>query len=97
MYAVIFRAKINELDDAYSKTAARMQALAKTKYGCKEFTSVTAGNDEIAISYWETLEHIKAWKQDAEHLAAQAMGRSKWYNGYKVQVVEIVREYEKSA
>ncbi len=96
MYAVIFRAKIKKRDDAYSKTAARMRELAENKYGCKEFTSVTERNDEIAISYWKNLEQVKSWRQDTEHLAAQAMGRSKWYSWYRVQVVEIVREYTKS-
>ena len=96
MYAVIFRAEINELDDAYYEMGARMRELAKTKYGCKEFIAVKEGNYEIAISYWENHDQIKSWKQDAEHLVAQERGRSKWYSSYQVQVVEIVHEYSKN-
>lgn len=93
MYAVIFRAEINEADDTYSKMAAQMRCLAESTYGCTEFTAVVEGNKEIAISYWQSLEQIALWKNDVNHMAAQELGRSKWYKEYQVQVVEIMREY----
>ena len=93
MYAVIFRAELGEFDDHYTATAARLRQRALEEYGCIEFTAVTEGNMEIAISWWEGLEQIQRWKQDPEHVAAQQMGRSKWYKSYTVQVVEILREY----
>ncbi|BAN68742.1 antibiotic biosynthesis monooxygenase family protein [endosymbiont of unidentified scaly snail isolate Monju] len=96
MYAVIFKAEINELDESYSEMASLMRELAINKYGCTEFTSVTEEKQEIAISYWESQEQIKKWKQDAEHLVAQEFGASKWYKSYQVQVVKIVREYSKN-
>ena len=96
MYAVIFRAEISELDEVYAEMAARMRDLAINKYGCVEFTAVAEGNQEIAISYWDDQEQIKAWKQDPEHREAQKLGRSKWYKSYQVQVVEIIRDYSKN-
>ncbi len=93
MYAVIFRAEIATLDSEYTAMAEKMRELAINHYGCQSFTACTEGNNEIAISYWETEAHIKAWKQDVEHLAAQRLGREKWYKSYTVQVVEILREY----
>ena len=93
MYAVIFRAEINELDSRYSDMASRMRDLAINQYGCMEFTSVTEGMQEIAISYWQDQEQIKKWKQDSEHLVAQELGQSVWYKSYKVQIVEILSEY----
>lgn len=96
MYAVIFRALINKLDNDYIETADRMKNLALNKYGCIEFTSVTEENQEIAISYWETEDQIKLWKEDPEHRMAQALGNSRWYKSYHVQVVEIIREYRKN-
>ncbi|MBE8232927.1 MAG: antibiotic biosynthesis monooxygenase [Endozoicomonadaceae bacterium] len=95
MYAVIFRAKTEKLDDTYAELAKRMRELAIQKYNCSEFTAVTEGTSEIAISYWKSLSDIKVWKQDSEHLVAQEMGKKKWYKSYRVQVVEILREYEK--
>ena len=93
MYAVIFRAEIDKLDETYSKTATRMRELAIKEYGCIEFTAVTEGNQEIAISYWENEEQIKLWKKDPEHKIAQELGRSEWYKWYQVEVVEVKRKY----
>ena len=93
MFAVIFRAEIARLDEEYSLMAARMQKLALEEYGCLEFTAVTEGTSEIAISYWDSMDQIQAWKTNAEHLLAQAKGRSQWYSSYRVQVVDVVREY----
>ena len=94
MYAVIFRAKPGIQNVEYGKTVAKMRELAFAKYGCLDFVAVTEGDQEIAISYWENEESIKAWKSDSEHSLAQETGRSKWYESYIVQVVEIKREYK---
>jgi heme-degrading monooxygenase HmoA len=93
MYAVIFRAEINELDAEYSDMTARMRELALNDYGCLEFFSTTDGSVRVAISYWPDLDSIKAWKNNIEHQQAQALGKSRWYRSYQVQVVEVLREY----
>ena len=93
MFAVIFRAEIAELDEDYAATAAKMRRIAMNQYGCKEFTSCCDGEQEIAISYWESESQIKEWRTNSEHLAAQGKGRKKWYKSYSVQVVEIKRDY----
>ncbi len=97
MYAVIFRAEIKQLDDEYLAMAVRMRQLATDKYGCVDFTAVTEdhaeGKTEIAISYWENEAQIKQWKKDPEHLRAQRLGQAKWYKSYKIEIVEIKREY----
>lgn len=93
MYAVIFIAELNEIDQQYTETAVRLRELAIDEYGCLEFVSVTEGNREISISYWNNRDQIQQWKQNAEHLQAQELGKSKWYGAYKVQVLEITREY----
>jgi len=94
MFAVIFRAKPGIQDEEYGKTVSRMRELAFDEYGCLDFIAVTEGDQEIAISYWENEESIKKWKSDSEHTIAQESGRSKWYESYIVQVVEIKREYK---
>lgn len=96
MYAVIFKAEINQLDEAYAVMATQMRALAINKYGCTEFIAVTEGNQEIAISYWQNREQMKQWKKDPKHLVAQELGCLKWYKSYQVQIVEIVYEYNKN-
>jgi len=50
-------------------------------------------NQEIAISYWSSLEHIKAWKNDPLHQIAQSKGMQQWYESYTVEIVELIKTY----
>ena len=93
MYAVIFRATIAEFSERYGPMAESLRRLAQEEFGCREFVSCTEGENEIAISYWDSLEQIRAWKQHPTHREAQQLGRGRWYRSYKVQVVRIEREY----
>lgn len=93
MYVVIFKATVKQLDDDYMYHARRLRELAISKYGCTDFTSLTENNQEISLSYWNSLEDIQAWKNDEQHKQAQALGKSLWYSHYKVEIVEILREY----
>lgn len=93
MFVVIFRAKVRQTDNEYTQVAARMRELALNQFGCLEFTAVTEGQDEVALSYWPSEAHIRAWKTHSEHVLAQQLGRERWYESYTVQVAEITREY----
>ncbi len=93
MLAVIFRAEIAELDHEYHETTGRLRELALREYGCREFCAWTEGSSEVAISYWDSEEQIKAWRNDPVHQQAQRKGRSHWYHAYSVQVMEVLREY----
>ena len=95
MYAVIFRAQIASVDDDYHQTVARLREIAIAKYGCLEFISVSEGDSEISISYWKNEHQIENWKNDKEHRNAQQKGKDSWYRSYNVQVVGVIREYEK--
>lgn len=97
MYAVIFRATAGELDQQYAEAIERMKTLAFEEYSCLEFIALMEGEQRIAISYWASMEDIRNWKQNVEHLDAQALGREKWYKSYTVQVVEVQREYSHNA
>jgi heme-degrading monooxygenase HmoA len=91
MYAVIFRATVAELDDEYRQMSQRLKNLAFEKYGCIDFVSVTEGNEEVAVSYWESEAHIQAWKNDPVHRHAQSLGRDKWYRSYSIDICQVSR------
>lgn len=93
MYAVIFRATIQKVDAEYSSTAQVLRKAALEEFGCLDFVSVTEGAQEIAVSYWLSLEHIARWKAHLAHQHAQQKGREKWYASYQVGVTEVVRSY----
>jgi len=47
----------------------------------------------ITVSYWRDQAAALAWKQVADHLVAQARGRSEWYAAYQVRVATVERAY----
>jgi len=94
MYVVIFRAKAKNLNAEYLKTANQMRELAINQYNCIEFQALTEGENEIALSYWNSEEDIRAWRSNLEHVQAQKLGKEVWYESYTVQIAEITREYK---
>lgn len=94
MFAVIFRANIKQSDSEYGSLAKQLRKLALTEYGCCEFVSAQENGLEIAISYWNTLEDIRRWKQDKLHRHAQKLGAERWYSSYQVDLVECLRSYQ---
>jgi heme-degrading monooxygenase HmoA len=93
MFVVIFRAKTTALDSRYSEFANQLRDKALNDYHCIEFVSAHENGDEIALSYWNNEDDIIRWKKDAEHLAAQQLGKQAWYENYRVEVCEIQRSY----
>ena len=92
-YAVIFTSTQKENIEGYSEMADKMEALAKLQNGYLGMDS--AKNDVgITVSYWESLDAIKNWKQESEHLQAQQKGRTTWYSWYNVRICKVEREYE---
>ena len=93
-FAVIFTAQRSlSGDDIYDITADRRGLLATRQPGFFGVESVR-GDDGIGItvSYWVDRDAIANWRQQAEHLAAQALGRQEFYEWYRVRVAEVVAE-----
>lgn len=91
-YAVIFTSLRTAVDEGYGDTAARMMELAARQPG---FLGVESARNDlgITVSYWETLDAIRHWKMNAEHLLAQQYGREKWYAAYKIRICKVERDY----
>jgi len=92
-YAVIFTNTRTDGDDGYATMAEKMDALAKEQPGYLGVESVRDGLG-VTVSYWESLEAIKNWKANLEHLEAQNAGREKWYSAYKTRICKVERDYE---
>ncbi len=92
-YAVIFTSTHTESTEGYLEMARQMEELASEQKG---FLGIDSARNDIGItnSYWESLEDIKNWKQQADHLIAQQKGRNEWYNWYHVRICKVEREYE---
>ena len=92
-YAVIFTSKQQEDDSGYQKMAEQMETLAKQQSG---YIGIESAKETIGItvSYWESLDAIKNWKENSAHLFAQEKGKTDWYSWYKVRICKVEREYE---
>jgi heme-degrading monooxygenase HmoA len=91
-YAVIFTSIRTAGDNGYAAMADAMDELAKQQEG---YLGIESARNEIGItvSYWQSLEAIRNWKANADHLMAQKYGREKWYSSYKVRICKVERDY----
>lgn len=91
--AVIFTSVRTDDDaDGYADMAERMELMARDQPG---FLGIESARESIGItvSYWESPAAARAWKQVADHLMAQRLGRERWYRTYRVRVATVDREY----
>ena len=88
-WAVIFTSLRNAKDE---EGYAAMVELAAGQPGYLGIESVRGqGGLGITVSYWKTLEAIANWKQNAEHLEAQRLGRERWYESFTLRVARVER------
>ena len=90
-YAVIFTSVRTDSDNGYGDAAKRMLELATKQDG---FLGFETARQEIGISvsYWTSIEAIKAWKENAEHRETQQKAKA-WYSSFRVRVCLVEREY----
>ncbi|MET2985436.1 antibiotic biosynthesis monooxygenase family protein [Aureibaculum conchae] len=92
-YAVIFTSLKTENDNGYAAMSEKMVDLAEQQPG---FLGVESVREDVGItvSYWESLEAIKNWKMNTEHMVARNKGRSLWYKHFKVRICKVERDYD---
>jgi heme-degrading monooxygenase HmoA len=100
-YAVIFTSTQTKKSEGYAEMAQQMETLAKQQKGFLGMDSAKnasesriLGTEGITVSYWKTLDDIKNWKQQSDHLVAQQKGIKDWYSWYNVKICKVEREYE---
>ncbi|MDP4530515.1 antibiotic biosynthesis monooxygenase [Marinobacter salarius] len=91
-YAVIFSSHRTDSDNGYGEMAERMVELAAQQPG---FLGIESARENlgITVSYWDSLEAIRNWKQNAEHHEAQRLGHQQWYSSFRVRIAKVEREY----
>ncbi|MUK87876.1 antibiotic biosynthesis monooxygenase [Ornithinibacillus sp. L9] len=91
-YAVIFASQRTERDRDYRKMADKMVELASEQNG---FLGIESAHDHklgITVSYWESLDAIKNWKENAAHKVAQERGKKEWYKTFALRVCKVERD-----
>ncbi len=92
--AVIFTSLRTEGDVGYAETARVRGELAAEQPGYLGIESARGGDGlGITVSYWRDEDAARGWKNVAEHLVAQRLGRETWYHEYRVRVASVTRDY----
>ena len=94
-FAVIFSSQRTARGgEAYEADATAMVELAAQQPGFLGIESArTADGFGITVSYWDSLEAIRNWKDVPAHAAVQARGRESFYERYEVRVAAVERGY----
>lgn len=93
MMVVLFRSKLVDAADGYDAMAVEMEDLARTMPGFVDVKAFKADDGErLTVVWWENEETLKGWRENVRHRVAQRLGREQWYEYYKLEVAEIVRQ-----
>ena len=94
-YAVVFTSLRSERDGpGYEEMAQRMVQLAAKQPGFLGIDSARGADGiGITVSYWESLDAIKAWRAHAEHRVAQGLGRDRWYAAFELRICRVESAY----
>ena len=94
MPLTVFRSRLREEAlDEYAEWAARMTALARSMPGYVSHKTFTAEDGErVTLVEFESEDTHQAWARHPEHREAQRKGRDTFYEEYRIQICDVVRE-----
>lgn len=94
MVVVLFRSRLTAAaTDDYVKMDGAMMALATSMPGFIEAKSYVGSDGErLTVVWWNDAETLRAWREHPEHRVAQATGRQRWYEHYRMEVAEVQRQ-----
>ena len=93
MIVVLFRSKLVDEPAGYSEMADEMESLARTMPGFIDVKAYLAEDGErLTVVRWENEETLRQWREQERHRVAQRTGRERWYQYYKMEVAEVLRE-----
>jgi heme-degrading monooxygenase HmoA len=94
MIVTVFRSRLRPgILEEYVVLANRMSELVRTMPGYISEKDFAADDGErVTIVEFEHEEGLRAWRTNPEHIAAQKLGRQKYYSEYHIQVCTLDRE-----
>ncbi|WP_425052773.1 antibiotic biosynthesis monooxygenase family protein [Psychromarinibacter sp. S121] len=97
MIAVIFAVTPKEgCTDAYLDIAAEMRPLVEQIDGfisVERFQSLTTPNKLLSVSIFRDEAALNEWRQLTQHRKAQAAGRGRLFQDYRLRVAHVLRDY----
>lgn len=97
MHAIIFEVWPKaEGREEYLGIAAELKQVLETVDGfvsVERFESLTEPGKLLSLSFWRDEEAVANWRKLAVHRRAQAKGRNKLFDNYRLRVVSVIRDY----
>jgi heme-degrading monooxygenase HmoA len=97
---MIFEYWFDPADEAayqeYLQESARLRELLPGVdgfLGIERFASEKEPRRYVAIGYFADEAAVTAWRNSPDHRRAQALGRSRFFSGYRLRIAEVVRDY----
>jgi len=93
--AVIFEVWPDRRDD-YLDIAAELRPHLKEIDGfisVERFASLTEKGKMLSLSFFRDEAAVEAWRNIAEHRAAQAKGRGGVFKDYRLRIASVIRDY----
>ena len=95
-YAVIFSSKRTDSNsELYYQHNDLLEEKIKSSPGYIKHFGIRhpETREGVTVAYFESLESIKAWRDDLDHQNAKALAKTHFYERYSVEVVKIERAY----
>ena len=97
MHVVIFEVvpKAGRRDD-YLDIAASLRSELEQMEGfisIERFASLSEEGKILSLSFWRDEEALIRWRNHAEHQAAQGRGRHEIFEGYRLRIGAVIRDY----
>lgn len=101
MFAVIFEVELFPARrQRYLKLAAELKPLLAGIDGfisIERFQNLAEPEKLLSLSWWRDEEAMLAWRQQAEHRAAQLEGHAAIFSDYRLRVASVIRDYGKTS
>lgn len=93
MLVILFRSKLTaEAGQDYQAMNDELESRVRQSPGFVEAKSFKAEDGErLTVVWWRDKESLREWRELPRHRQAQASGREKWYEYYKMEVATVER------
>ena len=97
MIAVIFEVTpADGRQEAYLDIAAGLRPILEEIDGfisVERFQSLTDPKKILSLSFFRDEEAVRQWRNTMAHRAAQSKGRSGIFEGYRLRIASVIRDY----
>jgi len=93
-FTVVFTSQRTKIEEGYTEMNDSLWEDAQKLDGF--LGSESLRNEEgfgVTVLYFKDMETIQLWSKYQKHLRAKEMGKQKWYEGYRVRIGKVEREY----